>query len=270
MQYFSIGDLVARKSYGGDVYFSVSKILYRYRREPIYILKGVIHRLIADAFASDLVRLDNERVNDTKTQFLSSIKRHSPISVYPDLFIRLKKRRLGNILHLDGDEDFMERCLAHYKEAGIACVGKAIDESKQPYHVRELLEMHRPDVLVLTGHDSMKKNNDGADSLSNYSNSGYFVQSVKEARKFEENSDKLCIFAGACQSFYEEIMSAGANFASSPGRILINALDPAMVAEKIAVTDSRRVVTPREAASLTESGSKAVWGKNSKGQMRWI
>ncbi len=33
--------------------------------------------------------------------------------------------------------------------------------------------------------------------------------------------DELVIFAGACQSHYEEIIKAGANFASSPHRILM-------------------------------------------------
>ncbi len=41
------------------------------------------------------------------------------------------------------------------------------------------------------------------------------------------------IFAGACQSYFEAIISAGANFASSPARILIDFLDPIMVAEKL-------------------------------------
>lgn len=270
MQYFRIGDLVARKSYGGDIYFYITNIIYRRRREPTYILKGVIHRLIADSAGRDLVRLDSEKVKESKARFMSRVKRHSARSPYQDiLFSLLKRSKPGTILHLDGDEDFMERCLEHYKEAGINCIGRAIAENRQPYHVRELLEKHRPDILVLTGHDSMKKGR-VEDSLDNYSNSRYFVESVKEARRYVEDSDRLCVFAGACQSHYEEIMSAGANLASSPGRILINALDPAMVAEKISVTDSRRVVTPYEVARLTESGSKGVWGINTRGKMIWI
>src|SRR5690554_2574481 len=112
MQYFRVGDLVARKSYGGDIYFSIANILYLRRREPVYILKGVIHRLIADSSGADLVRLDRERVRESKERFLSSAKKHSVRSPYPDLFYTLmKKGRPGSILHLDGDSDFMERCL---------------------------------------------------------------------------------------------------------------------------------------------------------------
>ena len=60
-------------------------------------------------------------------------------------------------------------------------------------------------------------------------NSKYFVQAVLEARKLCPSSNRLAIFAGACQSFYEAIMEAGADFASSPGRILIDFIDPIIV-----------------------------------------
>ncbi len=34
--------------------------------------------------------------------------------------------------------------------------------------------------------------------------------------------EKFGYFAGACQSYFEALISAGANFASSPARILID------------------------------------------------
>ncbi len=60
-------------------------------------------------------------------------------------------------------------------------------------------------------------------------------------------------------------MEAGANFASSPGRILIHALDPAKVGDRIALTDSRVFVSPEQIARLTQSGSKGIGGVKSKG-----
>lgn len=78
--------------------------------------------------------------------------------------------------------------------------------------------------------------------IYNYRNSSYFIKAVEEARK-NNMRDDLVIFAGACQSYYEGIMMAGANFASSPARILIDFMDPIIVAEKIAVTDEKRFVT---------------------------
>ena len=54
--------------------------------------------------------------------------------------------------------------------------------------------------------------------------------------RYEPDMDRLVIFAGACQSFYEKILEAGANFASSPGRTLIHAMDPVIISQKVATT----------------------------------
>jgi spore coat assembly protein len=102
-------------------------------------------------------------------------------------------------------------------------------------------------------------------SLDSYRNSRYYIQCVREARKYEPSYDKLCIFSGACQSYFEGIMDAGANFASSPGRVLIHALDPAKVGDRIALTDSRVYVSPEQIARLTQSGSKGIGGVKTKG-----
>lgn len=230
MSKFNIGDLVARKSYGKDVYFAVKDIIYRRRMSPLYILKGVIHRLLADSTAGDLEGLSTEEVEDTKARFLRSASIHPARSSFPGFFLFQPRRGIpGTVLHLDGDQSFMEMCLKQYDDAKINAVGKAIAEREQPFAVRELLEKHRPGILVLTGHDSIKNKNLEKDSISNYSNSRYFIQSAEIAREYESNKNRLCVFAGACQSYYERIIESGANFASSPGRILINALDPLSV-----------------------------------------
>ncbi|MDL0415387.1 sporulation peptidase YabG, partial [Clostridioides difficile] len=83
--------------------------------------------------------------------------------------------------------------------------------------VRALLEKYNPDILVITGHDAMTIKRGDIEDMSNYRNSSNFVKTVKEARKWQPNLDNLVIFAGACQSNYEKIISAGANYASSPG-----------------------------------------------------
>ena len=77
----------------------------------------------------------------------------------------------------------------------------------------------------------MIKNGKNYNDINNYRNSRYFVKSVNEARRWNSDKNELVIFAGACQSYYEAIMSAGANFASSPARILIDFMDPLIVAE---------------------------------------
>lgn len=119
---------------------------------------------------------------------------------------------------------------------------------------------------MVTGHDSLKKGANPA-LIDSYRNSKYFIECVKEARKYQPDYDKLCIFAGACQSYFEAIMQAGANFASSPGRININALDPAIVSEKVALTNKENYVTPEEVSKLTVSGSKGVGGIKTRGHL---
>ena len=69
-----------------------------------------------------------------------------------------------------------------------------------------------------------------------------FIKAVKVARNYEFSHEKLVIIAGACQSNYEELIKAGANFASSPGRINIHALDPAIIATTLALTERNKEI----------------------------
>ena len=65
-------------------------------------------------------------------------------------------------------------------------------------------------------------------------------------------------------------MDAGADFASSPGRILIDFIDPLIVAEKIATTEHYKVVTNYEIAKDIKEGLKGVSGLAAKGKKRTI
>lgn len=104
--------------------------------------------------------------------------------------------------------------------------------------------------------------------IYNYRNSKYFIETVKEARRYDkENDEKLVIFAGACQSYFEALISAGANFASSPARILIDFLDPLVVAEKIALTEKYRYVTIDDIAHELRDGKNGVSGIGANGKM---
>jgi spore coat assembly protein len=268
---FKIGDIVGRKSYGGDIPFKIIDIINRGGNEPIYILKGMMYRIMADSGGHDLIKKSTREVYSEIKKHFYNAKRHASASnsakrVY---FSRLSARP-GVILHLDASKDFLDKCIEFYRDANLRPIGINVSESQQPGMVRRALERYHPDILVLTGHDSLKKGARDLDSLDNYSNSRYFISSVKEARKFESNYDRLCIFAGACQSHFEGIMRAGANFASSPKRILINALDPATVSKRVALTDSRKIVHPDEVARLTISGTAGIGGIDTKGHLTWI
>ena len=73
--------------------------------------------------------------------------------------------------------------------------------------------------------------------------------------------------SGACQSNYEELIKSGANFASSPKRINIHCLDPAIIATHLALTERNKEVDLFALLEKTKYGSDGVGGLFSKGLM---
>lgn len=135
-------------------------------------------------------------------------------------------------------------------------------ESEMPSQVNELLKKYNPDILVLTGHDSFSRS-----KRNKYKNTSSFVNAVLEARKFEKSHEKLFIIAGACQSNYEDLIKAGANFASSPKRINIHALDPAIVASCLSFSDKNSNINIIKILDKTKYGSDGMGGIITKGTM---
>jgi len=78
----------------------------------------------------------------------------------------------------------------------------------------------------------------------------------------------LVIFAGACQSYFEAILAAGANFASSPTRIFIHAYDPVFIAEKVAFTPISKTVDINDAITASVTGHDGVGGVETRGKFR--
>ena len=173
----------------------------------------------------------------------------------------------GKILHLDGDKRYSEKAFKYYQKTGLTVTVKNIPEYKQPQLVYNLLLYYRPDILVVTGHDGMIKKGKWLNDIYNYKNSKYFVETVKEARRYERDSGKeLVIIAGACQSYFEAIMMAGANFASSPARIMIDFLDPLKVAEKVATTDYLKYITMNDIKDELRDGKRGIGGIGASGK----
>ena len=267
---FNVGDIVTRKSHGQDIYFKVVDIVNKDAAKPVYVLRGLFYRIEADSNAEDLIKQDYKNVQVNLQRDILSVKRNTYLRGVPNRWYWLNRFREkpGKILQFDSSEKFLNMCKNNYREAGINVIGIVAAESEQPGLVKRALMDHKPDILVLTGHDGIKKEGSNLNSIENYRNSKYFIQSVKLAREYEGDFDRLCIFAGACQSYFEGIMNAGANFASSPGRININALDPAIVSEKVAITDQSRYVTPQEVARMTISGVNGIGGIKTKGRLK--
>lgn len=271
MSELKVGDIVARKSYGGDIHFKIVDIKNAGTPNVTYVLRGMLYRIEADCYdRDDLVKQDIRSVYQNTNRAISDAEKHARegnlLGKLMPLLNNLRSKP-GTILHIDSSRELMDMCLKRYRQAGLKAVSHLKPEEEQPSVVRRLLNQHRPDILVVTGHDGIKKNISTKYSLNSYRNSRYYVQSVTEARKYEPSPDKLCIFAGACQSYFEAIMQAGANFASAPGRILINGLDPAIVSEKVATTPSNKLIIPSEVAGLTISGSKGIGGIVTKGRL---
>ncbi|MCE9655600.1 sporulation peptidase YabG [Clostridium celatum] len=282
-----IGDTVVRKSYDKDITFKIIDIKED-NGTIIYILKGISIRIIADSPADDLEPVDisfigekekilNTRVNNaiknaisTRANRLQKEKinfRGSKSSKHPAIN-ELAFGRPGKILHIDGDKEYLETCLKVYKQLSLDAVGRAISEKDQCTYVVDLVKEIKPDIVVLTGHDSVLKESDDYLDLNNYRNSKYYIDAVKALRNYNSSYDELVIFAGACQSCYECLLDAGANFASSPNRVLIHCLDPVFVCEKIAYTNIDSVLSITNILENTITGIKGIGGLQTRGKYR--
>lgn len=246
---FHEGDYVSRISHNHDIVFKIVSI-----ENDIAFLKGVDLRLYADSNLSDLVK--------------SSVSSNSDKQIVEKNLRELQMDRSqyfylpGKVLHIDGDSDYLKRCMNFYKEMSVKANGLTIAEMEMPHKIRQLLEEFQPDIVVITGHDAYLKKNRG-----DYQNSINFIETVKEARKYEKSQDKLVIIAGACQSNYEELIKAGANFASSPKRINIHALDPAILATSLALADRNKSIDLLTILEKTKYGKDGMGGIITNGTM---
>ena len=267
------GSIVARKSYNNDILFIVDKIVYT-DNSKIALLTGLIERITADSPMEDLELVDKSVVKDNLKKLDYKINERFKSLLSTNNIIKIDNNRAkekiiaGKILHLDGDKKYSEKSYYYYKKVGLDAVVKNIPEYKQPKVVYNLLKIYSPDILVITGHDGMIKKNVGYNDLYNYRNSRHFVKTVEEARRYDlETGKNLVIFAGACQSYFEALMMAGANFASSPARILIDFLDPLIIAETVALTDVYKFVSIDDIVNELRDGKKGVDGIGAKGKM---
>jgi hypothetical protein len=172
--------------------------------------------------------------------------------------------RPGTILQLDSSAEFLKKSRDLYAQAGFKSYGVVLAEKYQPQAVVKYVKYFRPDVLVVTGHDGLKKGKPKHD-VDSYTNSRYYIRSVAEARRVVPQREQLAIVAGACQSYYELLIDSGADFASSPGRIVINSVDPAIAAAIIAGVLDNEAVKPDVVAKATVSGPDGIWGKARNG-----
>ena len=265
------GDMVGRKSYGKDIIFIVDRII-KTKDKEIAILKGLTIRIEANSDVKDLELMEEktiqEHVRNFEQRVIKRIEKQEKLlkeNNYP--FRERLVIYTGRILHIDGDRRYAEKSHRYYKKLQLNAIVKNIPERKQPILIPNMLQRYNPDILVLTGHDGMIKKGTQFNNIYNYRNSRYFIKAVEQARKQALKKD-LVIFAGACQSYYEGLMMAGSNFASSPARILIDFMDPLIVAEKIATTKEEKYVTIQDIQQELRDGTRGISGIGGQGKKK--
>ena len=99
---FNVGDYVTRKSYNNDIIFKIIAI-----NDDVYYLKGVSVRLYADSYQDDLVICKEE---DNDDSFRPSIDEYRNLNRNEYFYLP------GRILHLDGDEEYLEKAFSNNKD----------------------------------------------------------------------------------------------------------------------------------------------------------
>ena len=262
---FKIGDLVTWKSHGNDIVFEILNINY-----DTVVLKGIEVRLVADSGIDDLVKVVDD-IDPYRCDWDLTERAHSDLNLDRSEYFYLP----GRILHIDADSNYLERCIKFYSDLKVEAYGVNMEEDEMERDIIKKLEEYKPDILEITGHDAYFKSKGSIKDLDNYQNSKNFVKAVKKAREYESSQEKLIIIAGACQSNYEELIKAGANFASSPKRVNIHALDPAIIASSISLAEKNKSIDLIPMLEKTKYKTDGMGGIITNGTMyvgfpRWI
>lgn len=283
MNKIEVGRVVARLSYNCDVLFRIIEIKEDENGQEVAVLYGEDFRLMADSPFSDLKMIDEIEIN--KYMSLEREKQEHSFTLFKQDYHLIKERNEyhstngysveqaffqlpGKVLHLDGDPNYLKKCMALYEKIGVPVYGVHCKEKEMPEKIGLLIDQIRPDILVITGHDAYSKSKGKKSDLKAYRHSRQFVQTVLEARRKVPNLDQLVIFAGACQSHFESLIRAGANFASSPSRVNIHALDPVYIVAKISFTPFMERINVWDVVRNTLTGEKGLGGIETKGVLR--
>ncbi|GHI00884.1 sporulation peptidase YabG [Neobacillus kokaensis] len=277
-----INDIVGRRSYNCDLLFRVIDI-QTINGQKVAFLYGEDFRLCADAPYNDLML-----INPSERQKLSKEYRtleEQSLRLFTQDVDLLRERQEyeatggyvksssyfqipGKVLHLDGDPSYLKKCMTLYEKVGVPVLGIHCNEKEMPAKIGGLIDYYRPDIIVITGHDAYSKAKGKITDINAYRHSKHFVQTVKEARKKVPHLDQLVIFAGACQSHFESLIHAGANFASSPSRINIHALDLVYIVAKISFTPFMERINVWDVLRNTLTGEKGLGGIETRGVLR--
>jgi len=274
---YTKGELVTRKSYQHDLLFKISSL-----KQNKAILYGDEYRLVADAPIDDLTRVEKRDLEKRRQK--SREQEESSFRLFRQDYRLMEQKRdyqssegyqishffqlPARVLHVDGDPSYLNKCITLYKRMHLQVHGIHLNEKEMPFEITDLIDKVKPNIIVITGHDSYQKQKGKKSEIQAYRHSKYFVETVRNAREKIPNLDQLVIFAGACQSHFESLIRAGANFASSPSRINIHALDPVFIAAKIAYTPFMEKVSVLDVLRNTLTREKGMGGIETRGLLR--
>lgn len=253
---FKVGDIVSRNSYNNDTLFKIVSI-----EDGLINLKGVEVRLYADSPPGDLKLEKDLSLKNEDEELIEEV--NETIRLDRNEFFYLP----GKVLHIDGDDEYLERCINFYKKMKVKAYALSLKEEVMSIDIQKYLKELKPDIVVITGHDFFYKNRKEINNINNYKNSKFFVDAIKKAREYEKSQDKLIIIAGACQSDYESLIKAGANFASSPKRVNIHALDPAIIAASVALSTRDKPIDIIKIIERTKYKEEGIGGIITNGMM---
>ena len=253
---FKEGDIVGRLSYNKDIIFIIKRINGR-----TAYLNGLYVRLVADSDISDLVKIEDtilDRYNKNNNEYEKNI-------------ITSCQKRIGHItgkiLHMDSDAFYLTKCLNLYRSLGLYAYGVLIDECMMKDYILEYIKKVKPNIIVITGHDSYNKK--GLHDLKNYRNTINFINAIHMVRIYHSQND-IFIYAGACGSNAESLIAAGANFASSFDRKNIEAYDPAIVAIMASITPFNQIIDIDDIYTFSKMEKGSIGGIESNGKMRLL
>ena len=98
---FKIGDFVTRNSYHNDIIFKIYDI-----KDNVYYLTGIYVRLSADSDESDLKKCSLDECSDS---FIPSIDDYRSLNRGEYFYLP------GVVLHIDGDNDYLNKCMDFIK-----------------------------------------------------------------------------------------------------------------------------------------------------------
>ncbi|WP_174615333.1 sporulation peptidase YabG [Virgibacillus ihumii] len=275
---FTTGEFVTRISYRHDLLFRIASVT-----NETATLHGEDIRLAADAPLDDLTHVEDRDLAKRKRK--GKEQEESSYRLFRQDYQLMREKREyqasngyqsnvsyfqlpAKVLHIDGDPSYLRKCIELYNRLGLQVHGVHVREKEMPFEIAGLMERIQPDIIVITGHDAFSSNKGGKGDLRAYRHSKYFAETVRTARQINASLDQLIIFAGACQSHFESLIRAGANFASSPSRINIHALDPVYITAKIAYTPFMDKVGVWDALRNTLTGERGLGGVETRGLLR--